>query len=166
MCGPLALAIASTVVGAGSQIYTANANAAASNYSAGINDRNATYAERRARDALDRGAEEERRVRQEGAQAKGSQVAGMAAAGLDLGFGSPLDVLTDTTIGIELDSARVRRNANLEADDYDRQAWNYRAGASMDRASAKNARVGGIISSVGTVLTGASDYQKYKASIA
>ncbi|XAI96405.1 hypothetical protein [Microcystis phage Mel-JY33] len=159
----MAGSIATSVVGG---IQASNAEAAASMYSAQVNEQNAKFAERRARDALMRGAEEEQRVRQEGAQLKGQQIAGMAAAGLDLGFGSPLDVLVDTATGIELDAARVRRNADLEYDDYMRQGWSYRANAGMDRASAANAKTAGRIGAIGTVLGGAGDYYKYRASIA
>lgn len=165
MCNPMALMVISGVVGGVGQIAAANAAASAAKFSASINEQNATYAERRAMDALERGKEEERRVRQEGGQLKGKQVAQMAAAGLDLGFGSPLDVLVDTTVGIELDSARTRRNANLEADDFDRQAWSYRAQAGMDRASAKNSRTAGFIGAAGSVLGGVTNAVQYRASI-
>lgn len=60
--------IGSTVLSGVGQIYSANASAAASEYSAKVNEQNAKYAEERARDALLRGAEEEQRVRAEGAQ--------------------------------------------------------------------------------------------------
>jgi hypothetical protein len=166
MCNPALLLVASTAVGAVGQVQAASANAAASNYSAAVNDQNARFAEKRARDALERGKEEENRVRQEGAQLKGNQIAGMAAAGLDLSFGSPMDILIDTTTGIELDAARVRRNADLEYDDNMRQGWSYKANAGMDRASAANAKSAGRLAVVGTVLGGVGDYQKYKASIA
>lgn len=166
MCGPVALMVASTLIGGVGQVASANANASAANYSAKVNEQNAQFAERRSRDALLRGAEEERKVAQEGGQLKGQQVAQMAAAGLDLGFGSPLDVLVDTTTGIELDKARVRRNADLEADDFATQAWSYRAQGSLDRAKAKNARTAGMIGAAGTILSGGSDIYKYRASIA
>lgn len=166
MCNPALLIAGSTAVSVIGGVQAANAQAASSMYSAQINDQNAKFAERRARDALERGKEEEQRVRQEGAQLKGNQIAGMAAAGLDLSFGSPLDVLVDTTTGIELDAARVRRNADLEHDDYMRQGWSYRANASMDRASAKNAKTAGTIGAVGTVLGGFNQYNMYKAQIA
>jgi hypothetical protein len=155
----------SGLLGAVGSVYSANAEASAAKYSAQINERNAQFAERRARDALDRGREEEQRVREKGNQLKGQQVAQMAAAGLDLGFGSPLDILVDTTVGIELDSARTRRNAALEADDYDRQAWSYRAQASLDRATAKNARAAGRIGAAGSVLSGVTNASVYRAKI-
>lgn len=59
-------------------------------------------------------------------------------------------MLADTTAGIALDSARVRRNAQLEAEDADKQAWSYRAQAGLDKASASNARGAGMIGAAGT----------------
>lgn len=166
MCNVMALTLASAIVGGVGQMQAASAQAAAANYQAQVNLTNATLAENRARDALMRGAEEEQRVRQEGGQLQGRQVAQMAAAGLDLTFGSPLDILTDTAVGIEMDALRTRRNAAVEAEDYDRQAWGYRAQAGLDQAEARNARAAGRIGAVGSILSGANSYYRYRASIA
>jgi hypothetical protein len=166
MCNPALLIAGSTLFSVVGGIQAANAQASAAQYSATVNEQNAKFAEKRARDALERGKEEENRIRQEGALLKGNQVAGMAAAGLDLSFGSPMDILIDTTTGIELDAARVRRNADLEYDDYQRQGWNYRSNAAMDRSSASNAKTAGTIGAIGSVLGGGVDYYSYKARIA
>jgi len=165
MCGVIPLMVASTIIGGAGQVMSANAQASAANYSAAVTAQNAVLAERRARDALDRGAEEEREVRLRGGMLASEQTAQMAAAGLDLGFGSPMDVLVGTLTGIELDSARVRRNAAAEADDFDRQAWSYRVQGGLDRAQAGNARRAGAFGVVSTVLTGASEAYRYKASL-
>lgn len=159
------LMMASAAVGAYGQIQSADAAAQAANMSAQINQRNAEFADRRARDALLRGQEEEQRVRQEGHQLKGRQTVGMAAAGLDLSFGSPLDVLVDTQIGMELDSMRARRNAALEAEDFDRQAWSYRAQAGLDKSEASAARTGGMIGAAGTLLSGGARAGQHRARI-
>lgn len=160
------LMIAGTAIGAYGQVQAGNAAAAAANYQAQVATMNAGFAEKRAADALTRGKEEEERVRREGGQLMGQQTAQMAAAGLDLGFGSPLDVLIDTSTGIELDALRTRRNAALEAEDFDRQAWNYKADAGMSRAEGKNAKQAGRIGAVGTLLSGGAKAGQYRASIA
>lgn len=159
------LMVASTAIGAAGQIQTGRAQNAAAQYQAQVATINAGFAEKRAADALARGREEEARVRREGAQLQGQQTAQMAAAGLDLGFGSPLDVLIDTATGIELDALRTRRNAALEAEDFDRQAWNYRADAGMSRAEGKNAQTAGYIGAAGSILSGGAQAAKYRASI-
>lgn len=157
--------IAGTAIGAAGQIQAGNAQAAAAGYQAQVATMNAGFAEKRAADALARGQEEEDRVRREGEQVKGTQIAQMAAAGLDLGFGSPLDVLINTTVGIEMDALRTRRNAQLEAEDFDRQAWNYRADAGMRTAEGKNAKTASKIGAAGTILSGGAKAGQYRASI-
>ena len=159
------LMIAASAAGAYGQIQASEAQAEAAQMSAQINQTNALFADRRARDALIRGQEEEQRVRQEAHQLEGRQTVGMAAAGLDLSFGSPLDVLVDTQIGMELDSMRARRNAALEAEDFDRQAWSYRAQSGLDRAEASSARTGGMIGAAGTLLSGGARAGQYRARI-
>lgn len=159
------LMMASAAVGAYGQIEAGNAQAQAAQMSAEINQRNALFAERRAMDAIMRGQEEEQRVRQEGHQLKGRQTVQMAAAGLDLSFGSPLDILVDTQIGMELDAMRTRRNAALEAEDFDRQAWSYRAQAGLDTMEASSARSGAMIGAVGTLVGGGANVARYRASI-
>lgn len=166
MCDPItAMMVAGSAIGAYGQIQAGNAASAAANYQAQVATMNAGFAEKRAQDALMRGQEEEERVRREGGQLQGQQTAQMAAAGVDLSFGSPLDVLIDTSMGIELDAMRTRRNAALEAEDFDRQAWNYRADAGMSRAEGKNAKTAGYIGAAGSILSGGAKAATYRASI-
>lgn len=165
MCNPGILLAASTAVGAIGNIQEGNAQARAYNYTAAVNEQNAVFAETRAMDAIARGAEEEQRIRREGGAVRGRQVAQMAASGVDVGFGSPLDILTDTAIGVKLDAARARRNAQREAEDMDTQAWNYRAQAGLDRQGARNARAGGVMGAIGTVLGGAGRLTRYRTSV-
>lgn len=183
----MALTLLSSVVGAVGQYQAGKAQAEAiearaaeqarlMEYQARVSDRNAEFADRRSRDAMLRGAEESERVRQEGAQFMGGQVAQMAASNLDLGFGSPMDVLVDTRTGIALDDARARRNAALEAEDFDMQGWNYRTQAGLDRENAagtlrqariesRAARRAGVIGAVGSLIGGVSGAYRYAAGV-
>ena len=148
------------------QIQQANAQAAASRYNAQIAEMNATLADRRARDAILRGQEEEQRKRAEIAQLQGRQRAAMGANNVDLGFGSPLDTLVDTAVMGELDALTIRRNAAREAYDFNVQGVNQRAQAGLDRMNASAARSGGMIGAVGTVLGGgARAYGNYRSSL-
>ena len=159
------LTVASTVVGAAGAIQQGNAAAAAANYNAKVAEMNATMSDRRAKDAIERGAKDEQQKRQEIAQLKGRQKAAMAANGVDLTFGSPLDTIVDTAVLGELDALTVRRNAAREAYDYDVQAVNGRADATLSRMNAKAAKTGGYLSAAGTVLGGAGKaYSGYKSS--
>ena len=159
------LAIGSTVMGAAGQIQQAQASSAAAKYQAQVGEMNATLAERRAKDAIERGADEEQRKRQDVARIKGAQVAAMAANGVDLSFGSPLDTIVDTAVLGELDALTIRTNAYRESYDHQVDAVNKRAGAELSRSQAKSALAGGYLSAAGTVLTGGSKaYSSYKSS--
>lgn len=161
----IALAIGSTLLGAAGAVQQGQAASAANKYNAQVQDMNATMADRRAKDAIERGAQEEQRKRNQVAQIKGQQQAAMAANGVDLTFGSPLDTLTDTAVMGELDALTIRTNANREAYDYKVDAVNKRSGATMSRMSAKAASTGGYLDALGTVLGGAGKaYGQYKQS--
>jgi hypothetical protein len=174
------LMIGSTLIGGYAQIQAGNAQAAqyaaqaqASQYNAQVAEMNATLADRAAKDAIERGATEEQRKRMEVAQLQGRQRAAMAANGVDLTFGSPLDTLVDTAVMGELDALTIRRNAAREAYDFDVQGMNYRADATLSRmgatsalAGASAAKTGGYLSAAGTVLGGgAKAYQTYRSSL-
>jgi hypothetical protein len=150
----LILTAASTMVGAAGAKREANASAQAAEYNAKVADMNATISERRARDALERGKQEEQMKRQEVSQVEGRQRAAMAANGVDLSFGSPLDVLVDTATLGEIDALTIRRSSAREAYDYQVQATNGRADASLSRSNAANSRKAGTLQAFGTLLSG------------
>lgn len=158
-----ALAIGSTVLGAAGAVQQGQAAAASGRYNAQVSDMNATLADRRAKDALDRGAIAEQRKRQEVAGVVGKQTAAMAANGVDLTFGSPLDTLVDTATLGELDALTIRTNANREAYDDRVQASSQRSQATMQRAGADAAETGGYLKAGATILGGGGQaYGKYK----
>lgn len=157
------LTIGSTVMGAAGQMQQAQAASSAAKYNQQVANMNATLSDRRAKDALERGAKEEQRKRQEVQQILGKQQAGMAANGVDLTFGSPLDTIVDTSVLGELDALTIRTNTARENYDYRVQAVNQRAGATMEGMKARSALQGGYLSAAGTVLGGASTaYKQYK----
>jgi hypothetical protein len=151
----IALTIGSTILGAAGAKQQADAQAEAQNYNAKVADMNATLSERRARDALDRGRDEEQQKREQVSQVIGKQKAAMAANGVDLSFGSPLDTLVSTATLGELDALTIRKNAANEAYDYKVQAVNNRSDASLARANAKNTKTAGNLAAAGALLTGA-----------
>jgi len=157
------LTIGSTLMGAAGQMQQASATASAAKYNQQVAEMNATLSDRKAKDALERGATEEQRKRQEVQQILGKQQAGMAANGVDLTFGSPLDTIVDTSVLGELDALTIRTNTARENYDYRVQAVNQRAGATMEGMKAKSALQGGYLAAAGTVLGGAGKaYSSYK----
>ncbi|WP_343892553.1 hypothetical protein [Sphingomonas oligophenolica] len=88
--------IASTVVSTGGAIVSGIGQKQQADYQAQVADKNARIAENQAQDSiLNTNLEAQRRYR-DLAQTKGQQVAAMAANGVDLNFGSAVDVQRDT----------------------------------------------------------------------
>src|SRR5690606_5828060 len=83
----MALTIGSTLLGAAGAVQQGQATAAASEYNAKVGDMNARLSERRARDAIERGAAEEQQKRMEVQKIMGDQRVAAAANGVDLTFG-------------------------------------------------------------------------------
>jgi len=157
--------LGSTLLGAVGQVQQAQATAQANRYNAEVQKMNATIADRRAKDAIERGKLEEQRKRQEVARLQGAQTAAMAANGVDLSFGSPLDTLVDTAALGEIDALTIRTNAYREAYEHKVDAENKRAGAQMSNMSASAATAGGYLGAAGTILGGgASAYGQYRKS--
>lgn len=91
---------------------------------------NAKLAEYGAADAQRRGTLELYKVRRNAAQVKGAQRASMAARGLDLTEGSPLDILTETDYFSKLDENTTKDNTAKEVYGFRTQGANYGALAS------------------------------------
>ena len=151
----LALTLAATAIGAVGQVQQAQATSASNKYNAQVQEMNAQLADRRAKDAIERGAAEEQKKRQQVAALQGQQRAALAANGVDLTFGSPLDTIVDTAVMGELDALTIRSNAYRESYDYQVQGVNARAGATMSGMAASAAETGGWLGAAGTVLGGA-----------
>ena len=140
------LGTAASVIGTGlsvvGQLQQGAAAKAAANAQAKIGNQ-------MARDAEERGREEEGQIRRKYSAMRGAQIAGFGASGLDPTSGSPLDLIGDTaTIG-EIDALTVRGNAA-------REAWGYRANANLAKAQGASAYQGSIWAGLGTAMGGVS----------
>lgn len=157
-------AVATVAAGAGA-IYQGVTASQAADYNRQVAQMNAAISEKRAVDALERGREDEQRKRFQVAQLQGEQIAAMAANGVDLAFGSPLDTLVDTAFLGELDALTIRRNAANESYDYRVQAASGRADADQYARRAQSSLVGGYLDGVGTILGGGSKlYKDYRTA--
>ena len=136
----LGLAAGGTALSARGQIKAGNAAKKAG-------DANAAILEARAIDATSRGVDEEQRYRSSVRGLIGSQRAGFAAQGIDVGSGSAADVQADSAYLGELDALTIRNNAA-------REAWGFRVEAQQAREGGKIAqkegRWGAVNSIVGT----------------
>ncbi len=130
MCIPVAAAaMAATAISAAGTAfagYTAFQQAKVAEATANIN-RNAELAA--AQDARERGSKEEIAHYRQVAALKGRQTAAYAAQGLDVAFGSPADVITDTAVLGNEDAQTLRDNTLREMEGHRINAANYQAQA-------------------------------------
>lgn len=156
MCEPATIiTIASAAVSAASSVMSGIGKSQQANYQAQINDQNAKLANEQAKDSIQNtNLEAQRRYRQL-AQTQGQQQAAMAANGVDLNFGSPVNLQKDTAmIGAE-DVGQIYKGGFQQTRGHDISAWNYGSQAAADRAKAKGAMLEGIMGGLSSALGGA-----------
>lgn len=125
----------------------------ASESQAELADWNASIADLQAQDAIARGAEQESRFRQGVRVMVGSQRAGLAASGVDVGFGSALDVQADAAFLGELDALTIRTNAA-------RESWGYNVqGEDLRKRAAILRKEGAFQAEAGRQFNSGSGYQ-------
>ncbi len=163
MCGPAALAGASAAVGAAGQIVGGIGQAQQYRYQAKIDRHNAGLANDQARDSIETTNLEAQRRYRELSQIKGAQIAGMAANGVDLNFGSAVDIQRDTAmIGAE-DVGQIYKGGNERTRGFEINAFNYRSSAAANQAKAKGAITSALFGAAATALGGASQAMKLGA---
>lgn len=112
-----------------------------------IGDYNAAVADAQAADALVRGQQDEEKFRQGVKTLIGSQRAGFAGQGVDVGVGSAVDVQADAAFLGELDALTIRTNAA-------REAWGYTVQAQDARLGGQQAQSASRYGAASTVLSG------------
>lgn len=133
MCNPAIVMVGMMVVGglvsAKASKDRANAEKRGLEHEAEIAERNLQIGEAQANDAINRGRDAARNHALKIESIRQSQRARFAAAGLDVGEGTPLHVLMSTNEMGEIDLATIRDNAAKEA-------WFYRENARTGRLNA------------------------------
>lgn len=162
MCVPVvaALAIASAVVGSAGQVMAGIGQGQQARYQASIADKNAQIANGQAQDSILNTNLEAQRLRRDQAQTAGQQQAGMAANGIDLNFGSAVDLQKDTAARGAEDAAQLYKAGNERTKGFEINAFNYRSQAAADRAKASGAVMTGIFGGVSSALGAASQALK------
>lgn len=163
MCGPAAIpiaALAASVVSTAGMVYSGMAANAQGKYAAAVSRQNARLAHESARDALERGQLERRSLFRRISQTKGQQAAAMAANGIDLGFGSALDVQRDTAMMGAEDAAALSKNIESQMKGFEIEAVNHDAEARAQRMRGKAALVGSFFSAGSSILEGVSQFKK------
>lgn len=173
MAALTSLAIGLAVGGFGLQAYgqhkagqaaeaAGKAERAASESEANLADFNANVATMQAKDAIERGGEAESAFRAKVRGLIGTQRAGYGASGVDVGYGSAVDVQADTAKLGELDALTIRTNAQREAWGFQVQAADLRTRAEIARRTGvyqeqagKMAATNADIAAAGTLVGGA-----------
>ena len=159
--GAMAGATALSAYGSYQQQAAANASA---KYQAKLYERNAQIAERQAKEVERAGFLSESKHRARVSQIKGTQRAGYAGAGVDVGAGTPVGVAEQTELMGDLDALEIRYQSALEAWAVRNQAAGMLAQASLLRSSTASP----WLAAGGVLLGGASQigglYASYRAS--
>lgn len=167
MCGPAALVpltIASTVVSAGSQIYSGMAANSQAKYEAAVAQQNRNMELAARGDAVERGQIDQLQHWRKVSQMYGSQVAAQAASGVDVGFGSSGDLLGDVMLIGGEDSRTIDRNTLKEIRGYEVNAANYTMQGRAAKQRGTGALVGSVLSAGGTLLSGATQVSKFRSN--
>ena len=163
ICDPVTLTVLTIGAGlitAGGQMYAADAQSKQMKYEAAVATENRKLELEARNDTRKRGEMEQLRHWRKVAALTGEQRATMGAAGLDLGFGSPMDILDETAaLGFE-DASIIDENTNREARGYEIRAINYGNQAKGLKYGAKAAKTAGYIQAAGTLLGTASQVGK------
>lgn len=145
------------------------AKAKAAESSAELDDFNATVAHEQSTDALDRGNLQADEYRTQVKGAIGTTRTVQAASGVDVGYGSAVDVQADEAFLGKLDETTIRANAVRAAWGYQVQSLNdtqagiiARQTGQADIAAGDAAANAGNIAAVGSIVTGAGSLLKTK----
>lgn len=162
--------VAGSVLGGISSYQQGKAEAAAQQYNAQVARQNAEIANNNAAMERQAGIEEARKQRMATLQAIGNQEVGLAANGVDVGYGTSLDLIEDTAELGELDALLIQQDAEKRARNYEIQANNFINEARLADFTAANAKqagtmgliaggvkaVGSLASTVGGAFVGAA----------
>jgi hypothetical protein len=133
-------------------------NQSALEYQAVVADNNAKMAEWQAEDALKRGVTNVNQHQLKVSQLEGTQRASLASRGIDLGQGSALDILSDTSFMGKIDANTIQDNAAKEAWAYRTQAASASSNAALLNAQASAVNPGS--DAMSSLLTGAGGVAK------
>ncbi len=125
----------------------------AARFNAQVAENNAELARRQAEDTRQRGRIEEQRLRVQNARFRGRQAAALAAGGVDLSSGSPLQVLGDSAALGELDALQLRAEVERDAFRQRLRRSDFLNEAELSRARGRSALSQGVFRAGGSLLT-------------
>ena len=152
------IALVSTAVSTTLGVISSNQQAKAAQrqyeYQAQVAQTNQKIAENNAAMERQTGLEEARKQRLKTLQAIGTQQTSLAANGIDIGYGTSLDLIEDTAMNGELDALTIQYNAEKNARNYETQAYNFANESMLSRYAGNNAVSAGRINALSTGIQG------------
>lgn len=149
-----------SIIGTGLNVYGALSKGKADkrmyDYRAGVADINAKIAKQNADWAREAGGKEALRAGIAARQTKGRIISKQAASGLEVNFGSNLDVQESQQLTASMDQAQIRENAARTAYGYEVEAFNQTSSANMLRTAGANAKKASKWQALGSLVSGAS----------
>ena len=137
MCSPDPVGLGLGAIGAGMQLFNQNAQQQAQSqlesYQAQIAQDNQVVAQTNEQNAINQGQRNLYQQQIKNASALGAAKAQMAANGLDLSSGSPMNVLDSDAMLSNLDAQNIQNNTLNQAYGYATQAMNQGAQSQMDQ---------------------------------
>jgi hypothetical protein len=122
-------------------------------YNAKVARNNARVARWQAMQAMSAIGEQERSVYSAAAQARGRNIAGAAAAGIDTSTSSVANMFAASEVAAAQDIAALRSNAAMEAWGYRNQALEYAAQAKMAKGQSLLGAFGTGLGAVGSAIS-------------
>ena len=156
MCTPASMMATGIGLGAVSSFGQAQAQKSALEYQSQVASINSKMAEQQAQAALQQGAIAEQNQELKTKAVFAAQRAAMAANGVDIGEGSPSDVLATTKYMGDVDKRTIEDNAANQAWGYRVQAANASANSKVMSASAD--AISPVMSATSSLLNGATQY--------
>lgn len=154
MCEPTTLGIILTILSAGSSFMQGSAAQQAANANARAAEENARLARQQANLVEEKKARELTQLNREQSRVMAAQRVAGAGAGVDMTYGSGLNLLKSTAVEAKEDADNLEYNAALEKWGYDAQAAQYDWQAGAARAQGQNAMTMGIIGAGTSLASG------------
>ncbi len=136
-----------TTAAVGGTLLDAAGGLISANQQADVMEQNAKLAESEGEMKREAAKQETLKLSQERRRTIGAQTAAFGASGVDVGYGSPLDVMAQT-------AAEYERDIQLKGYAGDVGSYSSNMEASMYRYGARSKRTSGMIGAGGTLLTG------------
>lgn len=126
-------------------------------YQAAVSSNNAVIAQRNAQLAAQEGNAAVEGKQMENRAKIGALKAQQAASGVDINYGSPVDVRSSAAETGQLNAINIRASAVRKAYGYQQAEQDYLSQAGMHEVEAQNARTAGDMNAATTLLGGLSD---------